>query len=150
MSLQTVISDLATRIGTEFKAIRVLISGTGTGGVGGLTTTATDLVGAVNEVNAALGSAGASINDAATNTTETWSSSQIDTQITSEVAAALEGEDLSDLAAQVAANAAADIGFVSASAAQSFSTAEQLQASQNIGIGNPETNFVAIFEAALT
>ena len=55
MSLQTNVTDLATRIATEFKAIRVLISGTGTGNTSGLLTTSTNLVGAINEVLAATG-----------------------------------------------------------------------------------------------
>lgn len=49
-SLQTRISDLITRVGTEFKTIRTLISGSGTGDVSSLATTATNLVGAINEV----------------------------------------------------------------------------------------------------
>jgi hypothetical protein len=57
MSLATNVTDLATRIGTEFKTIRTLISGSGTGNISGLTTTdKTSLVAAINEVKA--GSAG--------------------------------------------------------------------------------------------
>lgn len=52
------IDDGFERVGTEFKAIRTLISGTGTGGVGGLDTTATNLVDAVNEVLDAVGAGG--------------------------------------------------------------------------------------------
>ena len=53
MSLASNVTDLATRIATEFKAVRTLISGTGTGDISGLTTTAkTSLVAAINEVKA--------------------------------------------------------------------------------------------------
>ena len=53
MSLAVRISDLATRIGTEFKAVRTLIGGSGTADISALTTTAkTSLVAAINEVNA--------------------------------------------------------------------------------------------------
>jgi hypothetical protein len=52
------IDDGFTRVGTEFKAIRTLISGTATGDVSGLDTTATNLVDAVNEVLDAVGSGG--------------------------------------------------------------------------------------------
>lgn len=55
MSLATNVSDLATRIATEFKLIKTYISGSGTGDVSGLDTTATNLVDAINEVNAASG-----------------------------------------------------------------------------------------------
>src|SRR3546814_20195015 len=57
MSLASNISDLATRIATEFKAVRILISGSGNGDTSGLDTTATNLVEAINEVLA--GSSGA-------------------------------------------------------------------------------------------
>lgn len=81
MSLATQVSSLATRIGTEFKAIRVLISGSGTGDISGLTTTdKSSLVAAINEVKASVASA-AGINDATTTTTSTWSSSKINTQL---------------------------------------------------------------------
>lgn len=76
MSLATRLSDLTTRIGTEFKAIRVLISGSGTGDVSGLTTTATDLVGAINEVVDAVG-ASSGIDDGTTSSSSTWSSQKI-------------------------------------------------------------------------
>src|SRR6187401_542316 len=50
MSLASNVSGLATRVATEFKAIRVLISGSGTGGIANLQTTdKTSLVAAINE-----------------------------------------------------------------------------------------------------
>lgn len=55
MAFSTNISDVVTRIGTEFKTVRTMISGSGTGDVSGLTTTATNLVGAINEIDAAVG-----------------------------------------------------------------------------------------------
>lgn len=52
MSLQTRIGDLITAIGTDYKQIRTWISGSASGDLTGLTTTAkTSLVAAVNEVN---------------------------------------------------------------------------------------------------
>lgn len=58
MSLVSQVSTLTTRIGTEFKAIRTLIGGTGTSNISALTTTdKTSLVAAINEVKA--GSSGA-------------------------------------------------------------------------------------------
>jgi hypothetical protein len=53
MSLVTQINTAITRIGTEFKAIRTLIGGSGTATISGLTTTdKTSLVAAINEVKA--------------------------------------------------------------------------------------------------
>lgn len=57
-SLQTRFSDLITAIGTQFKSVRTLISGSGTGDVSGLNTTATNLVAAINEVKSTADSAG--------------------------------------------------------------------------------------------
>lgn len=53
MSLQTRLNDLITSIGTDYKQLRTWITGSSSGNLTGLTTTAkTDLVAAVNEVNA--------------------------------------------------------------------------------------------------
>jgi hypothetical protein len=58
MSLATRLTDLATAIGTDMKQFRIWITGSSSGNLTGLTTTAkTDLVSAINEVKA--GSAGA-------------------------------------------------------------------------------------------
>lgn len=61
MSLASQVTDFATRVATEFKAIRTLISGSGTGGISGLTTTdKSSLVAAINEVKASGGGGGSS------------------------------------------------------------------------------------------
>jgi hypothetical protein len=53
MSLQTRISELITAVGTDVKQLRTWITGSSSGDLTGLTTTAkTSLVAAVNEVNA--------------------------------------------------------------------------------------------------
>jgi hypothetical protein len=53
MSLATNVSNLATRVATEFKTIRTLVTGSGTGTLSGLTTTdKTSVVAAINEVKA--------------------------------------------------------------------------------------------------
>lgn len=53
MSLQTRLSDLVTSIGTDYKQLRTWITGSSSGSITGLTTTAkTDLVSAINEINA--------------------------------------------------------------------------------------------------
>jgi hypothetical protein len=53
MSLQTRLSDFITAVGTDYKQLRTWITGSNTGTLTGLTTTAkTDLVAALNEVNA--------------------------------------------------------------------------------------------------
>jgi hypothetical protein len=58
MSLATNVTNLATRVATEFKTIRSLITGSGTGNLSTLTTTdKTSIIAAINEVKA--GSSGA-------------------------------------------------------------------------------------------
>ncbi|MCT8340495.1 hypothetical protein MG296_10555 [Flavobacteriaceae bacterium TK19130] len=115
-----------------------------------LSSTISDFTSAVNALVANI------INDAATASGTTWSSSKINTEITAAITAALEGEDLSDLADQIVALAQADNGLVSATQAQSFTEPQKLQARNNIDVyskaevGDPTTNFVTTFEAGLT
>jgi len=169
MAISTVIGNLATRIGTEFKAIRTLIGGTGTSGVASLDTTATNLVAAINEVkstaDAASVSGGAEINDVGTSATSVWSSSntntQIGDQITTAINAAIDGapgalDTLNELAAAIGDDASFASTVTTAlgnrlryDAVQTLNTAQQLQACQNIGVGDPETNFVSTFNTAL-
>lgn len=58
MSLQTRIGDLITALGTDYKQLRTWITGSSSGDLTGLTTTAkTSLVAAINELDAAPGGA---------------------------------------------------------------------------------------------
>lgn len=123
------------------------------------TTNKSSTVAAINEVKAladAAAGGGVSINDTAQSATETWSSNKIKSEITQDIAGALEGEDISDLSAQVAANAAADAGFVSVSAPQSFDAAQQTQGRTNLNaanateVGNTDHDFVTEINAALS
>lgn len=80
MSLSTNVSNLATRIATEAKALRTLINGNAAD-LSSLTTTAKgNLVLAINEVAAASGSA-AGIDDETTSTSSTWSSTKTAAEI---------------------------------------------------------------------
>lgn len=64
MSLASNLQTFATRVATEFKTIRTLIGGSGTAGIGALTTTdKSSLVAAINEVQSEVGSGGASTLD---------------------------------------------------------------------------------------
>lgn len=69
MTLQLRIGDLITAIGTDYKAIKTMITGSPSGTIAGLTTTdKTSLVAAVNEVKAGIGGAGWVAVDATTTT----------------------------------------------------------------------------------
>lgn len=89
MSLQTRISDLATRIATEIKALKTLVNGNATD-LSSLNTTAkTNLVAAINELVTAVGGAGATIDDATISALTVWSSDKTDEQIDARVNTAI-------------------------------------------------------------
>lgn len=80
MSLATNIQDLATRIATEFKTIRTLISGTGTGGITGLTTTdKSSLVAAINETKAGNSGSPAAASETVSGISELATQAETDT-----------------------------------------------------------------------
>lgn len=135
----------------------------------------TSLVNAINELVDAV-SAASGIDDGATATTSTWSSSKIDTEITDSATATkaellggagaaydtfqelkglLDASDSADDAAIAAINTALG-NRVRVDAAQGLSSPQQLQARDNIGaqsaaaIGNPDTDFLAAYVAAST
>ena len=147
MSLSARIVSLAQAIGADIKALA-----TSQGTLSSLTTTAkTSLVAAINELDTALGAAGAQINDAAGNgnTTETWSADKIFDTIEAaktavkndlvngaataldtlaELATAL-GND-PNFATTLATNLAARVRF---DAAQTLTAPQKAQALANIG-----------------
>jgi hypothetical protein len=154
MSFATNIQNLATRIGTEFKTIRTLISGSGTGDVSNLNTTADNLVAAINEVKLTADSAaggGVAINDSATNTEDTWSSSKIDTEITSAVNGILDGAPAAlDTLNELAAAINDDASYASTITSQLGNKANSADVYTRAQLGDPTTNYVTTFEPALT
>jgi hypothetical protein len=59
VSLQTRLQDLATAVATDIKQLKVWVTGSSSGSLAGLTTVAkTDLVSAINEINAKPAGAG--------------------------------------------------------------------------------------------
>ena len=84
MSLATNVTDLATRIATEVKAVRTLLNGNAVDNSALTTTAKGNLVAAINELDAAvdaLSGSAAGINDATTATTSTWSSQKTSDEI---------------------------------------------------------------------
>lgn len=162
MSLETRLISLAQAIGADVKSLT-----TKQGDLTSLNTTAKgNLVGAINEIYAALSSAGVAINDTAGDgaTTVTWSANKIYDTIEaakvavvnslvngagtaldtlSELSAAL-GND-ANFATTLATSLAVRVRF---DAAQTLTTVEKAQACANIGVGDPEHNFVADYTAA--
>lgn len=149
MTQQTNIAAAFLRMVTASNALNARI-----GTLSALTTTdKSSLVAALNEVKTAVVGF-ASINDAATAGSSTWSSTKIQSQITAAITALLNGADgandtLKELADRITAVAQADAGLVSAVAAQSFTAPQQLQAATNIGIGDPAWDYVPAITTAL-
>jgi hypothetical protein len=172
MSLQNRLTDLATRAATEAKALRTLINGNAADLASLTTTNKASLVAALNElktaVDAAAGSGGAIINDAAQNTTEAWSGSKVADSITAAVNALIGGapgalDTLNELAAALnddanfTATVTTELGkrVRVDTAAQGLDATQKSNARTNIGavgtaeIGDPETDFVATFNTGL-
>lgn len=161
MTREQRIIALASAIGSDIKALI-----TKQGDLTALSTTAkTSLVAAINEIHSLLGSA-SPIDDAAGNgiVNKTWSADKIFDTIEA-AKLAVKNELLGGASAafdtfaelQVALNN--DAGFASTiatalgqrvrfDAAQALSVAEKAQACANIGIGNPDYNFVTDYNTA--
>lgn len=170
MSLVTNLTNLATRVATEAKALRTLVNGNAAD-LSALTTSAkSNLVAAVNELKAAINALGtpATINDAATNTTQTWSSDKISDEITAALNAAIDGAPGAlDTLNELAAALGDDANFASTvttglsnrvrtdTNAQGLTGTEKTNARTNIDaasatdVGDTTTNFVTTFEAGL-
>ena len=123
------------------------------------TTDKTSLVKAINELKSSIDNA-TSINDTGTSTSATWSSDKINTSINNAVSALVDGagttlDTLKELAdalgndANFAATLAEQMGKrVRVDAAQTFTVAEQAQGCSNLGIGNPNTDLLAVYISA--
>lgn len=151
MSQQTNIAAAFLRITNAVMALHGRI-----GNLASLSTTnKSNLVAALNELHGLLGSSGAVIDDLATNTSTVWSSSKVQSQITSAITALVAGapgaqDTLAELAAQITALAAVDQLLVSVGGAQTFTDPQKIQGCENLGIGDPTHNYVTAIDTALT
>ena len=132
------LTALATAVKTETKAIRIMVTGTNNGGVGGLTTTATNLVGAINEVRTVAIAASGGVTQ-----------QDID-DATAAVKAEILGtagptvDTLKEIADLLATNTSTDAALATVVANKANSSDVYTQAQ----IGNPDTDLVAIWNAA--
>ena len=139
------IRDLATRVGTEFKAVRAAIA---------------EARGVADQaLSRPL------IDDASTGSDRAWSASKTSSAIASSAQAtkdALLGgagaayDTLGEIAALMQADDTAQAALTTAvgnrlrfDAAQTLTTAQKAQVCANAGIGDPDTNYVTAFEAGL-
>ena len=149
------ITELAQAIAADIKRLT-----TNQGTLTELTTTdKTSLVKAINELKSSIANA-TKINDTSTSKSATWSSDKINTSINNAVSALVNGagttlDTLKELAAALGndANFATTIATqmgkrVRVDAAQTFTVAEQAQGCANLGIGNPDTDLLAVYTAA--
>ena len=162
MSLQTQLNSFVLRVAEEFNTVKGR-----TGTLTALTTTdKSSLVAAINELKAAIITAVA-IDDLQVSTTTTYSSNKVVTLLDALKADILGGADpaydtllelqqaLQNDQTGIAALTAAIDKRVRFDAAQTLTVPEQTQARDNIGavaatdIGDTNTDFVAIFNAAL-
>lgn len=157
MSLVTRINETFLQLAADIKSLVTNI-----GSLTNLTTTSkTNIVSAINEVKAQVGSAGASINDASTtSTTQTWSakkSSDSIAQVKSDIlgGAGAAYDTLLELQNIIVADEGTAAALATAvnnrvryDAAQTLTAGQMLQACNNIGVGDPDTNFLSAYNAA--
>ncbi len=167
------LQDLATAIGTDVKTLRTFITGSPTGDLTALATTAKNsIVAALNEVRAqavaAASQGGAQINDAAAGTGTVYSSTKVEERVAAAIQAVIGSstpaalDTLDEIAAALAddqnfaATMTAALGKrVRVDAAQTFTAPEKAQARANIGAdvtsaetGNLDQDLVAAYNTA--
>ncbi|QDH48047.1 hypothetical protein SEA_DEJAVU_42 [Microbacterium Phage DejaVu] len=104
MTLDTNLQDFATSVATNAKSMKILINGNAPDLSALTTTQKSNLVAAINEVAAAVGGAGAVIDDDVVSSLSVWSSAKTDAEIKAAVAAVVNGapealDTLNELAA---------------------------------------------------
>lgn len=157
------ISDLATRMATECKSLRTLVNANGADLSALTTTQKASLVAAINELKTALDALGTpiTISDSSSSTTQVWSSSKVASEITAAKNALTNGaaaalDTLSELAAALGNDANFSSTITTAlsyrlrfDAAQTLTSGQKTQACTNLGIGEPDTDFVTTFNSGL-
>lgn len=123
------------------------------------TTDNSSLVAAINELKSNIVNA-TNINDDSTSSSATWSSDKINTSINEAISALVNGADTTlDTLKELADALGNDVNFattiatqmgkrVRVDAPQTFTVTEQAQGCANLGIGNPDTDFVAAYNTA--
>jgi hypothetical protein len=170
-TLITRVSDLATRTATQDKILKTLINGNAADLSSLATTDKSHLVAALNElkgrIDAAVAASGAVIDDTTSSTTKTYSSSKINAAISTAVSNLVNGAGTAlDTLKELADALNNDPNFATTimnglanrvrfDAAQTLTAAQKAQAKANIDaygnaeIGDPDTNFVSVFNAGL-
>ena len=162
-TLQARITDLATRMATECKSLRTLLNANGADLSALTTTQKASLVAAINELKTALDALGTpiTISDSTSSTTQVWSSSKVASEITAAKNALTNGATAAlDTLSELAAALGNDANFASTvttalgyrlrfDTAQTLTKGQKTQACANLGIGEPDTDFVTTFNSGL-
>ena len=163
-TLQTRITDLATRVATECKAIRTLVNANSSDLSSLTTTQKTSLVAAINELKSAVDSVSGNqitINDSGSSTSVVWSASKVSSAIAQAKSDLVNGAGAAlDTLSELAAALGNDASFASTvttalgyrlrfDAAQTLTAGQKTQACANLGIGEPDTDFVTTFNSGL-
>lgn len=160
MALEQRLTAFATAVGDDVQDLRLRI-----GSLASLDTTAkNNVVAAINElldlIEGISTGGGASINDGTTSTGSVWSSSKTSSEISAAISALIDGaptalDTLKEIADELSEQDSAVSGLITAvgnrirfDAAQTLTGPQQLQACENIGVGDPEVDLVAAYEAA--
>ena len=162
MSLEVELSRFAQAVGLDVSTLLTKV-----GNLNALTTAQkSSLVGALNEVRqlaldaANTGGGGSEIDDAGTGAAVTWSAQKIAAEITEAIDALVAGAPsaldtlhelataLQDQDSAVSALTNSLSNRVRFDAPQTLTEAQQVQACQNIGVGDPTVDLVAAYNAA--
>ena len=148
-SLQVRITDLATRIATEIKSVKTLVNGNAADLSALTTTQKASLVAAINELKTALDALGTpiTISDSTSSTTQVWSSSKVASEITAAKNALTNGAAAAlDTLSEIAAALGYRLRFDDV---QTLTAQQKTQACTNLGVGEPDTDFVTTFNSGL-
>ena len=163
-TLQTRITDLATRVATECKAIRTLVNANSSDLSSLTTTQKTSLVAAINELKSAVDSVSGNqitINDSGSSTSVVWSASKVSSAIAQAKSDLVNGAGTAlDTLVELATALGDDANFATTvttglsyrlrfDAAQTLTAGQKTQACANLGIGEPDTDFVTTFNSGL-
>lgn len=160
MALEQRLTAFAEVVGDDVQDLRLRI-----GSLASLDTTAkNNVVAAINElldlIEGISTGGGAAINDGTVSTGSVWSSSKTSSEISAAISALIDGaptalDTLKEIADMLSDQDSAVSGLITAvgnrirfDAAQTLTGPQQLQACENIGVGDPEVDLVAAYEAA--
>lgn len=162
MSLASNLIAFAQAVGADVKTVWTLVNGRATNLSALTTTTKTNLVAAINEINAKPSGGGAAINDTTASATTTFSGEKINNELAgksptshSHAWSAITGKPTTFAPTAHSHGTAEVTGLDTAlgnrlrvDASQTLTAAQILQANNNLDVGDTTTNFAAAYATA--